>query len=490
MQNSFYKLQNMMKQMRNSSVSLMEFSTLGYMWTVVDSSVLVVSHTIYSMLEKEPFSEFFTTQSWKSHIHSKDLNKLTDAEEELLKTGNPTTTEYRLITEKGKHIYVQHHMYLSVSPTTRWKIMSIVHNITEHKRAEVILEAMNEGFFELDESFVIRRINDHALKFWDLQHKETAGKKLYKVFPQIDGSAFHRILLTAQAEKNNMVQDIEDPVTGHWLHLSLTPYADALIVTFYDIENEKEAQKKIGGLNNSLKKINDELKSFNSLAANNYVESLRHVYISLETIVTTDARNLSNSSRANLRRAQAAIQKMKLHASDIDNYLKLYDAEIKKQPLDVKNVFKDVKEKMQKKLEDSNTTINIKKLQPLFADPSLFAKLITHVIDNSIKFRKPNADPVIDISASLIADSSSNPKAKSNTTYTVITISDNGIGFNKDDADKVFELFTQLDESKHRGSGIGLAVCKKIMEMHGGFIVAESEPGNGTSINCYFPSSP
>jgi signal transduction histidine kinase len=474
--------------MRNSSVGLMEFSTLGYMWTVVDSSVLVVSHTIYSMLEKEPFSEFFTTQSWKSHIHSKDLNKLTDAEEELLKTGNPTTTEYRLITEKGKHIYVQHHMYLSVSPTTRWKIMSIVHNITEHKRAEVILEAMNEGFFELDENFVVRRINEHALKFWDLQHSETAGKKLHNVFPQIKGTDFYQVLLAAQADKNNIAQDIEDPVTGHWLHLSVTPYADALFVTFYDIENEKEAQKKIGELNDSLKKINKELKNFNSLAANNYVESLRHVYINLETIVTTDARNLSNSSRANLRRAQAAIQKMKLHASDIDNYLKLYDVEIKKQLVDPNDILNDVKEKMQKKLEDSNATINIKQLQPLFADPSLFAKLITHIIDNSIKFRKPDTNPVIDINASLVAELSSGPNAKNDTPFTIITITDNGIGFNKDDADKVFELFTQLDDSKHRGSGIGLAICKKIMEMHGGFITAESEPGKGTSINCYFPS--
>jgi signal transduction histidine kinase len=73
--------------------------------------------------------------------------------------------------------------------------------------------------------------------------------------------------------------------------------------------------------------------------------------------------------------------------------------------------------------------------------------------------------------------------------YIIISVSDNGIGFKEEDAEKILEFFSRLENEKghYKGSGIGLAVCKKIMEMHGGFIVAEGQPAQGASVNCYFP---
>jgi two-component system, chemotaxis family, sensor kinase Cph1 len=88
----------------------------------------------------------------------------------------------------------------------------------------------------------------------------------------------------------------------------------------------------------------------------------------------------------------------------------------------------------------------------------------------------------------MIAETNSNSKTQENAACT-LKISDNGIGFRDEENEKIFDLFFQLDAGKHKGSGIGLAICKKIMEMHGGFIKAESAPGKGTVINCYFPTS-
>ena len=652
-----------MRQKRSPSNSLIGFTPFGYMWTMVNSSTLVASHTIYSMLEKEAFAEFFTTQTWRSYVHPKDLYKLIQAEEELLQTGNPTMAEYRLITETGRHIYVNHNMYLSGSKRTDSKIMSIVQDITEQKRAELILETMNEGFFELDENFDFRIINDHTLKFWRLERREILGKNLCIVLPKIEGTVFHKILLQAQEKKISIAQEVPDPVTHHWLHLSVTPYADGLIVTFFDVESEKEAEKKteenrvlmeaakaekaileteqkhrfelekeavirttelkekthliarvtdvmpdllsvidletmkasyinknvlfemgfddldkltieerteiihpderlllkkyfedfatasdddvidveyrakiktgewhwfhakgkvfardgagkpthcvnvvqnidkrknterqIEDLNNDLLVKNkqlgsliNELKTFNGLTVNNYSETLRHVYINLETIVTTDARNLSNSSRANLRRAQAAIQKMKLLSNDINNYLQLYESGITKQTIYPNILLQNVMELLQKKIEETNAKINIDQLPPLNADPELFTKLMKHLIDNSIKFRKEDVAPVIDIRSSMIANTNHNEPAVHNKPYIIITVADNGIGFNNSEA--IFELFTQLhDHGKHKGSGMGLAICKKIMEMHGGFITCDSEPEKCATFNCYFPA--
>jgi signal transduction histidine kinase len=249
-----------------------------------------------------------------------------------------------------------------------------------------------------------------------------------------------------------------------------------------------ESMQKI---NNDLNSANTELKQFSSITANNYTEALRHVYINLETIVTTDARNLSNSSRANLRRAQAAIQKMKLLTNDIHNYLQLYDAGIKTQFVDPNPILLQVTNALKTKIEESNAQVKITELPQMIIDPDLFSRLMTNLIDNAIKFRKSDTDLVITINYTIInrfaaPTNGKDRKNRSNEGNIIVQVADNGIGFTN--TDKIFDLFTQLEEQgKYKGAGMGLAICKKIMEMHGGFITAESKPGDGSVFSCYFP---
>ena len=260
-----------------------------------------------------------------------------------------------------------------------------------------------------------------------------------------------------------------------------------------DITASLESAQKIMDLNESLlamnkelNSLNSELKNFNSITANNYSETLRQVYINLETIITTDARHLTDSGRANLRRAQSAIQKMKLLTNDITNYLELYDAGIKKELISPKINLQNVLNEMKGKIEEANATIEIAELPTLSADPVLFSKLFTNLIDNSIKFKKPNENSVVKISHTKSARLKNVLALLRGKPYTVITVTDNGIGF--EITDRIFELFTQLqDHVKQKGSGMGLSICKKIMEMHGGHIIAEAEPGKGASFHCCFP---
>jgi len=124
-----------------------------------------------------------------------------------------------------------------------------------------------------------------------------------------------------------------------------------------DITASIEASQKIMGLNESLltmnkelNSLNSELRSFNSITANNYSEALRHVYINLETIITSDARRLSDSGRANIRRAQSAIQKMKLLTNDINHYLELYDTGIKKELMTPKMILQEILKETKEKV--------------------------------------------------------------------------------------------------------------------------------------------
>ena len=253
-------------------------------------------------------------------------------------------------------------------------------------------------------------------------------------------------------------------------------------------EKVMELNKSLSGMNKELRSLNAELKNFNGITANNYSEALRQAYINLEAIVTHDARTLSDSSRANLRRAQSAIQKMKLLSNDITNYLQLYDIGITKELVNPNSIIENVLSGMKGKIEEANATIHKSELPPFPADPLLFSRLITNLIDNAIKFRKLVVNPIIKIHHSRADELNAMPQAISNTGYIIITISDNGIGFQQEEMDKMFELFHQLQgHGKYKGSGMGLAICKKIMEMHGGFISAEGEPARGASFQCYFP---
>ena len=187
-----------------------------------------------------------------------------------------------------------------------------------------------------------------------------------------------------------------------------------------------------------------------------------------------------------LKKARSAVQKMKLLTNDIHNYLELYDVGIKKELISPKINLQDITKRIKEKIEETNAMIEIEELPTLSADPILFARLLTNLIDNSIKFRKPGEGPVVKIKHTNINELKNVPDHLTGMPYTIITVTDNGIGF--ETTDKIFELFTQLpDEVKHKGSGMGLAICKKIMEMHGGHITAKAEPGKGASFHCFFP---
>lgn len=251
-----------------------------------------------------------------------------------------------------------------------------------------------------------------------------------------------------------------------------------------------DLDKQIKNKNRQLEALNSELKTFNSIATNDYSETLRNLYTSLEYIVSHDAANLSNTGRANIRRAQASIQKMKLLTEDIISYTKLHEIDTREQEVDLNIVLSDVLYDFGKKPEQYNASIKADRLPVVNGYPLLVSLVFHHLIDNAIRFGKENVPPVINISAKefVPGEQVKHEAAQPAIKYHVISVADNGIGFSQQDARKVFEMFSRLHSStKFKGSGIGLAVCKKIMGLHGGFIAAESEPGKGSVFYCYFP---
>lgn len=261
-----------------------------------------------------------------------------------------------------------------------------------------------------------------------------------------------------------------------------------------DITQQVKATEAINELYDSLVKKNQELhlldheiKTFNIVAAHDYKETLQQLYTNLEYIISNDARNLSNTGKGNIRRAQSAIQRMHLLTDDINNYFKLYDLDVKLESTNSLEILKEVLKKYQSKLDQYNAKVEYTDLPVLNSNPQLLSQLFTNLIDNAIKFRNLIAPLVIHLKYSQADEMNAVSGALKNTPYGIISISDNGLGFSEDEAEKIFEIFYRRAEGKERGTGIGLAICKRIMALHEGFITAEGIRARGATFNCYFP---
>ena len=236
-------------------------------------------------------------------------------------------------------------------------------------------------------------------------------------------------------------------------------------------------QKEIVALKRQIDLLQTELKTFNDIAATDYNETLRHLYTTLEYITTNDAHNLSNSGKANIRRAQSAIQRMKLLTEDFLVYSDLDSAEMECQDIDLGLILQARVQKLSRELSDTELYID-KSEMIVNGSPVLLSMLFHQLLDNAIKFKRTDGSHRVDINFGPWVEG-----------YHIVSIADNGIGFPETEAENIFRIFYRLHErNKYKGSGIGLSIVRKIMHMHGGFVLAKSRPEQGAIFFCHFPA--
>ena len=153
-------------------------------------------------------------------------------------------------------------------------------------------------------------------------------------------------------------------------------------------------------------------------------------------------------------------------------------------------VLRQVKNDLELVIEETGTKIEAGKLPEVDGSLSQLAQLFTNIIGNAIKFRKENGSPLIRVTAEKAnADELVTHDLPANTAYHKISIADNGIGFEPEYAEKIFQIFQRLHgKSEYPGSGIGLAICKRIADNHKGAIYAESKEGEGAIFVILLPA--
>lgn len=254
-------------------------------------------------------------------------------------------------------------------------------------------------------------------------------------------------------------------------------------------DNSENVSRLLAQKNRQLQFLHSELQTFTTMVAQDYLETLRQVYISLEMIISAEAHKFSNPSKAHLRRAQSMLQKLNLLTKDIVAYAAIDTPDGKSDTVNLKDIVEGVEKDLSSKLEAAHAAVHSGNLPVIKGYPLLLSVLFNHLLVNAIRFKHPDRPLTVDISARrLEASDIRHPGAYPGKSYYNIEVKDNGTGFNPADREKVFEMFYQShDKTKYKGSGMGLAIVRKIMDIHGGYVAADTVLGEGVKVCCYFP---
>ena len=236
---------------------------------------------------------------------------------------------------------------------------------------------------------------------------------------------------------------------------------DGFLATFIDVTERKMMEEK-------LLKSNQELEQFAYIASHDLQEPLRKIKSYSELLEFKYKDQLDEKASKYLDIITSGTERMQKLIDDLLSYSRVTTKANDFEPVSLTEIVNETKEILEIQIKEHNAIINFNKLPIVNGDPRQLVQVMQNLITNAIKFKGENS-PVINISA----DEKNN--------FWLIKVEDNGIGFDSVYAERIFIIFQRLHaRNEYAGTGIGLSICKKIVERHGGKIWAKSEPGEGS----------
>lgn len=251
-----------------------------------------------------------------------------------------------------------------------------------------------------------------------------------------------------------------------------------------DITATKENMAQLTRRTEELKQSNNELQEFAFVASHDLKEPLRKIQ-TFGGILQRKAENeLSTENAEYLERILKSARRMQ---ALIDDILALARVTMKGNPFEtvpMTELVTSIVADMEVNIEASGGRVAVENLPPVVGDPSQMRQLFQNLLANALKFHKPDIAPMVHIRGGFEISPVGEPVVH-------LMVSDNGVGFGPEYAEKIFEMFEQVDETRRKeGTGIGLAICRKIIQRHGGTLRAESVLGEGATFHIYLPQRP
>jgi PAS domain S-box-containing protein len=264
-----------------------------------------------------------------------------------------------------------------------------------------------------------------------------------------------------------------------WMAWSGGPGDEAFYIVGRDVSDRLAMEHELAARADRLQTTNAELQEFAYTASHDLSEPLRMIASYLGLLERRSADGLDERGREYLRQAVDGALRMRHLIDDLLAYSRVANQEPRREQVDLRAIVDEVLSVLGPAIEEQRATIHVGRLPTLEAEPLQIAQLLQNLVGNAVKFHEPDVPPVVRVTARRTVGAC------------VMTVADEGIGIPESDQERIFAMFTRLHgRDEYSGTGIGLAICRRIAERHGGRIYVESEPGKGSAFHTLLPDAP
>jgi PAS domain S-box-containing protein len=475
-----------------------------------------------------------------SHLHPDDLS-VRNAAFENSSGKNNIQYESRIIWNDGSVHWIEGKGKYYYDATGKpMKLIGTVRDISEEKEQEQHLRESEMRFRTLimespvpkailrGEDHVVEMANKALLKnIWRKEESEVIGRRVLDVFPELKdqkyASLLHKVYTTG--EKWTEVEAFisltgDDGLKSFYIDFEYAPLFDSeesisgIKLTAIDVTEKVEARKRAEERENDLRllsdslekkvsertmqleeknmdleKMNKELQSFAYISSHDLQEPLRKIQTFATRLYDKEFNVLSEAGRDQFKRMQAAAERMQTLIDDLLAYSRTATAARKFEKVDLGKIVAELKDDLKEEIKEKHAQIETGELCEVTVIPFQFRQLLQNLVGNALKFSSPERLPVIKITSSINDGSElSDDTFTAGKKYCHIVISDNGIGFEQQYHDKIFELFQRLHgKGEFSGTGIGLSIVKKIVDNHHGIITVKGELNKGATFEIFLP---
>ena len=352
-----------------------------------------------------------------------------------------------------------------------------------------VFASIQDGISVLDTDLNILQVNP-AMDRWFAEDGPLIGRKCYQAYHGRENACEEcpsaRTIRTGNADSAYLPHYGAEGKLKHWFELHSFPLVDAdsgqvsgVIEYVHDITERKAIEDELRQKTAELADSNAELQQFAYVASHDLQEPLRMVASYVQLLERRYKGQLDEDADEFIAFAVDGASRMKSLINDLLTYSRVGTQGKPFETTDCNEVMKRVLTNLQMAINEQEATITLDPLPTVTADPTQLHQLFQNLIGNAIKFHRPGDKPAVHVSATVDSKGAT------------FTVQDNRIGIDVKYTDRIFAIFQRLHaKGEYPGTGIGLAICKKIAERHGGQIWVESEVGKGATFYVSIPKNP
>jgi two-component system CheB/CheR fusion protein len=400
--------------------------------------------------------------------------------------------------------------YVRVDKSTDGVVINFI-DITESKKLNKFLTAVLDSSpssiaalkavrNKAEEIIDFEFITANAALCYDLgvDDKQIIGKLLNDI-PEATNAGFD--LCKSVAEDGKTVHfEYYNEIRNKWYDMMLVKLMDGLVSIGTDITERKKAtnlitqgfedlkatSKKLRATNLKLEQSNLDLLQFASVASHDLKEPLRKIQTFGNLLMSKVKDKLDSTEINHLTKIISSSARMQKLIEDVLTLSKLSNLDLEFEKVNLNEVLDLIREDLEIAVKEKKANLVIKRLPNVNAVPGQMHQIFQNLISNSLKFTNGKKPKITVAEKPVTKELAARFKIKP-AKYTCISIKDNGIGFEETYKEKIFGIFQRLNGNNFEGTGIGLAICKKIIENHNGFIAAESKLGDGSEFKILLP---